>query len=78
MSRRKQARPIRVNENENGYGSASQTILNETKSTLVEAFCHTVRDDEKLLREIGKFYLAFYLKFYLTVDWKSKFIFMNF
>ncbi|XP_037052274.1 homeotic protein spalt-major-like isoform X2 [Bradysia coprophila] len=52
MSRRKQARPIRVNENENGYGSASQTILNETRSTLVEANFLDIRDDEKLSREI--------------------------
>lgn len=55
MSRRKQARPIRVNENENDYGSASQTILNETKSSLVETNFLAIRDDEKLLREIGKF-----------------------
>lgn len=57
MSRRqrKQARPIRVNENENGYGSASQTILNETKSTLVETNYLAVRDDGKLLRDFGKF-----------------------
>ena len=51
MSRRKQARPIRVNENENGYGSANQTILNETRSTNFL----DIRDDGKLLREIGKF-----------------------
>lgn len=56
MSRRKQARPIRVNENENGYGSASQTILNETKSILAETNFLAVRDDEKHLREIGEFY----------------------
>lgn len=61
MSRRKQARPIRVNENENGYESASQTTLNETKSMLVDANFHAVRDDEKLLREVGEFYLFFVL-----------------
>lgn len=58
MSRRKQARPIRVNENENGYGSASQTILNETKSILVETHFLAGKDDEKLLREIGKSFIS--------------------
>ncbi len=66
MSRRKQARPIRVNENENGYGSASQTILNETKSALVGTNFLAVRDDEKLLREIGK--LSFFFNFTLVMD----------
>ena len=61
MSRRKQARPIRVNENENGYGSASQTILSETKSIFVETNFLAVRDDEKLLREIGEFYFHSFL-----------------